>query len=105
MGSRFSYLNGTKNRNDYAKHHPFTSPKPEDIPLLDTNPQDVRANAYDFVVNEVKLVVGQFVYIIQNYKQNVFALDSLRTSTGSIWLFDGSIYIWSTSAWWIGIWF
>jgi aspartyl-tRNA synthetase len=52
----FEYDEETKRY--YAMHHPFTSPLPEDISLLESHPDEVRANAYDFVVNGVEIGGG-----------------------------------------------
>jgi aspartyl-tRNA synthetase len=52
----FEY-DGVTNRY-YAMHHPFTSPLPDDMSLLESSPGRARANAYDFVVNGVEIGGG-----------------------------------------------
>lgn len=42
----------------YAMHHPFTSPHPEDVDMMESNPGSVRANAYDMVINGVEVGGG-----------------------------------------------
>jgi aspartyl-tRNA synthetase len=42
----------------YAMHHPFTSPHPEDVDMMESNPGAVRANAYDMVINGVEVGGG-----------------------------------------------
>ncbi len=55
----FPLLEWSDETNRYhAMHHPFTSPKPEDIKLLDTEPGKVRANAYDMVINGTEVGGG-----------------------------------------------
>jgi aspartyl-tRNA synthetase len=58
----------------YAMHHPFTSPKREDIPLLDTRPGTVRANAYDMVINGAEVGGGSIRIHNSELQQKMFSL-------------------------------
>jgi aspartyl-tRNA synthetase len=57
----------------YAKHHPFTSPKVEDISLFDNDPAKMRANAYDFVINGVEIGGGSIRIFNAELQQKMFA--------------------------------
>ncbi len=58
----------------HAMHHPFTSPKPEDIHLLDTDPGAVRANAYDMVINGVEVGGGSIRIFDRDLQMRMFRL-------------------------------
>ena len=58
----------------YAKHHPFTAPKPEDIQLIDTSPADVRANAYDLVINGVEIGGGSIRIFKKEMQKRMLSL-------------------------------
>jgi len=58
----------------YAMHHPFTSPNPEDIPLLDSDTGKVRATAYDIVVNGTELGGGSIRIHDSNLQNKMFEL-------------------------------
>lgn len=58
----------------HAMHHPFTSPKSEDIPLLETNPRAVRANAYDLVLNGNEIGGGSVRIHNRALQETMFSL-------------------------------
>ncbi len=58
----------------FAMHHPFTSPLPEDIAQLETNPGAVRANAYDMVINGVEVGGGSIRIHDKTMQQRMFSL-------------------------------
>ena len=58
----------------FAMHHPFTSPLPEDMPLLDSDPGQVRANAYDMVINGVEVGGGSIRIYNKALQAQMFSL-------------------------------
>jgi aspartyl-tRNA synthetase len=58
----------------HAMHHPFTSPKPDQIHLLDTTPGEVNANAYDFVINGVEVGGGSIRIHDRDVQSRMFKL-------------------------------
>lgn len=58
----------------FAMHHPFTSPLPEDIALLDKSPGEVRANAYDMVINGVEVGGGSIRIFNKDLQQKMFSI-------------------------------
>ncbi len=57
-----------------AMHHPFTHPKDEDIPLLDTDPAAVRADAYDMVCNGVEVGGGSIRIFDPDLQNKMFTI-------------------------------
>ena len=62
-------------------HHPFTAPHPDDIPLLDSAPQRVRAQAYDCILNGTELGGGSIRISDPNLQSRVFGLLGIDDAT------------------------
>jgi aspartyl-tRNA synthetase len=58
----------------YAMHHPFTSPKTEDISFLDSDPARIRANAYDCVINGVEIGGGSIRIHEEELQKKMFRI-------------------------------
>ena len=58
----------------HARHHPFTSPKVEDVSLMDSDPGNVRANAYDLVINGSEIGGGSIRIHDRGLQERMFEL-------------------------------
>ncbi len=65
---------GEEEKRWFAMHHPFTSPKPEDIGLLESNLGQVRANAYDMVINGVEVGGGSIRIYNKDLQAKMFEI-------------------------------
>ena len=71
----FPLLEKDKETDDFhAMHHPFTSPKKEDLALIDKNPLAVRANAYDLAINGVEVGGGSIIILYSKLKEKMFSI-------------------------------
>lgn len=64
-----------------AKHHPFTCPKTEDLPLLETQPEKARAKAYDLVINGQEAGGGSIRIHSREIQQKIFKLLGMDENT------------------------
>jgi len=74
----FPMFSRDKEGNLGAEHHPFTSPKAEDMPTLESNPEKVRANAYDIILNGNEIGGGSIRIHDRTIQHRVFQVLGIK---------------------------